>query len=144
MNTAHEALKLAIAQLDVLYLGVPDMPEHERIIHAAVMEKLRAVIAASPAPPAQAAGMVLPPLNQDLIDILGRPNFQCIRIAQLFRQAGAEIATKAENEQAAVIHFMLLMYLQHGKHWATAADEHLKALVQQVKDKALAAREGGE
>lgn len=58
MNTAHEALKLAIAQLDVLYLGVPDMPEHERIIHAAVMEKLRAVIAASPASPAQAAGMV--------------------------------------------------------------------------------------
>lgn len=109
-----------------------------------VYRDLEELLAASPASPAQAAGMVLPPLDQDLIDILGRPNFQCIRIAQLFRQAGAEIATKAENEQAAVIHFLLSMYLQHGKEWATAADEHLKALVQQVNDKALAAREGGE
>lgn len=69
--------------------------------------------------------LALPELNADLIDILGRPNFTCIRIAQLLRLGGVEIATKAEAEQATVIHHLLGFYLKHGSHWAEKADEDL-------------------
>jgi len=78
-----------------------------------------------PAPPAVVAP-VLPELNADLIDILGRPNFTCIRLAQLLRLSGVEIATKAEAEQATVIHYLLGFYLKHGSEWAEMADEDIE------------------
>lgn len=88
----------------------------------------RAAIAAAPAPTHSAPGdaLALPELNADLIDILGRPNFTCIRIAQLLRLGGVEIATKAEAEQATVIHYLLNFYLKHGSKWAEIANEDLK------------------
>ncbi|MBB1593567.1 hypothetical protein [Achromobacter sp. UMC46] len=72
------------------------------------------------------AALALPELNADLIDILGRPNFTCIRLAQLLRLSGVEIATKAEAEQATVIHYLLGFYLKHGSQWAEKADEDLE------------------
>lgn len=79
-------------------------------------------------PTAAAAGNAqdLPELNSDLIDILGRPNFTCIRLAQLLRLSGFEIAKKAENEQATVIHYLLGFYLRYGSQWAEEADEDLE------------------
>ena len=68
----------------------------------------------------------LPELNPDLIDILGRPNFTCIRIAKLLRLSGIDIAAKAEAEQATVIHYLLGFYLKHGSQWAKKADEDLE------------------
>jgi hypothetical protein len=93
--------------------------------------------------PAPAAGdaLVLPNLNADLIDILGRPNFTCIRIAQLLRLGGVEIATKAEAEQATVIHYLLGFYLKHGSQWTEKANEDLN----RRRDAAIAAsQQGGE
>lgn len=72
--------------------------------------------------PAAVAASALPELNADLVDILGRPNFTCIRIAQLLRLGGVEIAKKAEAEQATVIHYLLGFYLKHGSEWAEKAD----------------------
>ncbi|RIJ02180.1 hypothetical protein DXK93_18530 [Achromobacter sp. K91] len=78
------------------------------------------------AAPAASDAQDLPELNADLIDILGRPNFACIRIAQLLRLGGVEIAKKAEAEQATVIHYLLGFYLKHGSQWAEKADEDIE------------------
>ncbi|OAE56856.1 hypothetical protein A7J67_08485 [Achromobacter xylosoxidans] len=77
-------------------------------------------------PVAPAAGDALPDLNADLIEILGRPNFACIRIAQLLRLGGVEIPKKAEAEQATVIHYLLGFYLKHGSQWAEKAEEDIE------------------
>ncbi|MDF2863676.1 MAG: hypothetical protein K0S02_3948 [Achromobacter mucicolens] len=76
-------------------------------------------------PPPEVIEPVLPELNADLIDILGRPNFTCIRLAQLLRLSGVEIASKAEAEQATVIHYLLGFYLLHGSQWAEKAAEDI-------------------
>ncbi|MEN5159719.1 hypothetical protein [Achromobacter spanius] len=84
-----------------------------------------------PAPPADVAP-ALPELNAELIEILGRPNFTCIRLAQLLRLSGVEVATKAEAEQATVIHYLLGFYLKHGSAWAVKADEDIEQRRQDV------------
>lgn len=69
----------------------------------------------------------LPPLNDDLIAILGRPNFMCAQLADTLRSGGHDIAERAENEQAAVIHFLLGHYLADPVQWAEKASAVLKA-----------------
>lgn len=69
----------------------------------------------------------LPPLNNELIEILGRPNFQCIQVANALRSGGQEIANRAENEQAAVIHFLLGHYLADPNQWAENASAAIDA-----------------
>lgn len=66
-------------------------------------------------------------LNADLIEILGRPNFTCGRIAATFRAAGRTIKTRAEDEQAFVLHWLLGLYLKHGAEWRDRAEEELRA-----------------
>lgn len=67
-------------------------------------------------------------LNEHLIAILGRPNFMCIEIARLLRTAGQVIEKEAEHEQAAVIHFLLGFYIEHGIHWWLPAYRRLEAI----------------
>jgi hypothetical protein len=73
----------------------------------------------------------LPEINKELIEILGRPNFQCIRLANALRAKGRTINTRAEDEQANVIHWMLNHYLKHGDDWISHAEAELKAAPQQ-------------
>jgi len=75
------------------------------------------------------ATFTLPPLNEQLIEILGRPNFGCIRLAQALRAGGHVIKTKAEHEQAAVLHFLLGHYLKHGDRWAETAQAEIKTML---------------
>lgn len=70
----------------------------------------------------------LPPLDDELRLILGRPNFMCANIAETLRSSGMKIERKAEHEQAAVIHWMLGFYFSHGDKWAEAAADALKAV----------------
>ena len=63
------------------------------------------------------------PLNDDTRWILGRPNFWCYSVAQVLREDGHEIPTKAEEEQAAVIHWLLHLYLEHGDQWRKVAQQ---------------------
>lgn len=74
---------------------------------------------------AQPAASVLPELNSQLIDILGRPNFTCSYAANILRKSGMEIKRKSENEQATVIYFLLNHYFKHGDKWFEAADKEL-------------------
>lgn len=110
---------------------------NETMFLAAVKDLLAAVRTFRPAPAAGDA-RALPELNDDLIGILGRPNFACTHIAQLLRRSGVEIDKKAEAEQATVIHYLLGFYLKHGSQWVEKAGEDLERL----RLAALAAQQG--
>ncbi len=69
----------------------------------------------------------LPPLNDDLIAILGRPNFTCTHLAELLRKNGQNIRRKAEYEQAAVIYWFLDLYLKYGDKWESIAKDDIQA-----------------
>jgi hypothetical protein len=56
-------------------------------------------------------------LTTDLRFILSRPNFGCQATAQVLRKLGREIAERAEDEQAATIHWMLNHYLLDPHNW---------------------------
>ena len=99
----------------------PDFPLHaptdvERAMEAEIAE-LRAKVAMP---------VELPPLDDELRAILGRPNFACINVARHMRNVGHEIKWRAEDEQASVIHLLLGFYLQHGPvEWFDRANEYL-------------------
>lgn len=56
-------------------------------------------------------------LTPDLALILGMPNFQCAPIAHALRAGGAEIAPRAEAEQAYVIHWMTKLAIDYPEDW---------------------------
>lgn len=64
-------------------------------------------------------------LDDELRFILGMQNFRACPMAHLFRAAGAEIKTKCEDEQAYVLHWMIGLYLKHGKEWMQYANADL-------------------
>lgn len=69
-------------------------------------------------------------LNDQTRWILGRPNFVCGGIARVLRAGGHEIPAKAEEEQAAVIHWMLCQWETHGSDWKAVADQALRVMAQ--------------
>lgn len=71
----------------------------------------------------------LPDLNEHFIAILGRPNFTCTHLAELLRGSGVEIRRKSDNEQAAVIHYLLNFYLEYGGKWESIAKEDIQSKV---------------
>jgi hypothetical protein len=82
------------------------------------------------------AAALLPPLSGSLsFDpadpeihwILGRPCFFCGPIAHILQSAGHEIPKRAEDEQAAVIVWLIRKYQQHGEGWRAKVDEELRA-----------------
>lgn len=81
---------------------------------------------ASTSPPT-ALPLVLP-LDDEVRWILGRPNFWCGSIAEQLRRVGREIARKAEDEQAAVIHWFLCLYFEHGAAWRDVAADELRQM----------------
>ncbi|HHR1102952.1 TPA: hypothetical protein ACS298_000337 [Klebsiella aerogenes] len=75
----------------------------------------------------------LPPLNNDLISILGRPNFMCAHLAELLRKSGEDIKRKSEHEQAAVIHWFLGIYLEHCDKWEGVVKSDMQARAAGIK-----------
>lgn len=67
-------------------------------------------------------------LTEDLKDILGRPNFMCINLAECLRADGRVIARKSEDEQAAVIFWLLGFYLTDPTNWHQLAREEIKRI----------------
>jgi hypothetical protein len=61
------------------------------------------------------------PLNDETRRILGIPNFVAAGYAPVLRKMGHEIKPKAEEEQAAVIHWMCGLYEVHGDRWREVA-----------------------
>ncbi|KKL17706.1 hypothetical protein LCGC14_2482860 [marine sediment metagenome] len=58
--------------------------------------------------------------------ILGRPCFVCGPIAHRLNELGHNIKPHAEEEQAAVIYWMLCLYEEHGEGWKKKAGEELQ------------------
>ncbi len=79
-----------------------------------------------------------PEMTPELHSILGLMCFQCVPFAQALRAGGHTIKAKAEDEQAAVMHWMLGHYFRHGEDWRTAA----AAEVERMKAAAIAAQTG--
>lgn len=77
----------------------------------------------------------LPALNDDLIEILGRPNFACGQMAHAFKAAGYAIKEKAEDEQAFIIHWLLGLYLADPENWRKQAGKELGDVVDKAKSK---------
>ena len=71
--------------------------------------------------------------DEDTQWILGRPCFAIADIARVLRLGGQEIKTRAEDEQAAAIFWMLGQYEKHGKDWRKKGDEELRQIVQEAK-----------
>lgn len=71
--------------------------------------------------------ITLPPaIDEDMIAILGMPNFQAGPIAHIWRdEGGATIPHKSEAEQAFVIHWLLKLYAEHGSGWRKHAADKL-------------------
>ena len=103
----------------------PDWRTHDP--DQAIKHTPDAPIEAAPTP------LIYPEEMSDAIrDVLGRPNFACIQIADLLRASGVEIPSKAEAEQAAVIHFLLKFVLRHGDAWADTAARELESIATRV------------
>ncbi|MFB9087154.1 hypothetical protein ACFFW8_20900 [Erwinia tracheiphila] len=67
----------------------------------------------------------IPPMDDHLLVILGRPNFMCSWLAESLRAGGYDIPRKSECEQATVIHWMLKLYLKHGANWLNEGNNEL-------------------
>lgn len=63
-----------------------------------------------------------------LREVLGSLCFWCAPIAGALRAAGHDIAKRAEDEQAAVIHWLIPFALEHGDDWREVAQERLNAM----------------
>lgn len=79
---------------------------------------MRALVAASS----------FPTMTPELAAILGTMCFQCIHFAQALRAAGHEIKSRAEDEQAATLHWMLGHYFRHGEDWRKHAAEDMERM----------------
>ena len=67
-------------------------------------------------------------MNDELLEILGRPNFKCAHVAEALRAGGQKIPHRAEDEQAAVILFLLNHYLADQANWWANARAALQAM----------------
>ncbi|AIR90192.1 hypothetical protein LK03_13205 [Pseudomonas cremoricolorata] len=95
-------------------------------------DRIKTFLCASAEPSAPAVSN-LPELTDDLREILGRPNFTCHFIAKALRIMGHNIAPKSEDEQAVVIHWLIVHYLKHGAEWRQRAEAELKSASEKLQ-----------
>lgn len=77
-----------------------------------------------------------PPINDELRNILGTVCFRCRDIARLLRDSGLyEVKSKAEDEQAAAIHWLLSSYFKYGPgiEWRDKANQVLSELADKIQ-----------
>ena len=66
--------------------------------------------------------------TDDAFEIFGWVCFRCIQIANGLRAGGMQIKRRAEDEQAAVIRWMLQLLFRHGPDWREAAADELERM----------------
>jgi len=76
---------------------------------------------------------ILPPMNDDLIKILGRQGFLCSGIAENLRSMGMNVPHKTEAEQAYTIHYLLGHYLKDSEMWAENASIEFRVTINKIK-----------
>lgn len=70
--------------------------------------------------------LILDPQDPEVRWITGRTCLFCGGIAQVLRRLGHQIECRAEDEQSAVILWMLALYRDHGAGWKEAGTAYLK------------------
>ncbi|MCW5141095.1 hypothetical protein [Burkholderia cenocepacia] len=63
-----------------------------------------------------------------LHEVLGMPNFVCAPFAHCMRAAGATIKPRSEDEQAAVLHWLVKLVLKHGDGWREHAEQDMQEM----------------
>jgi hypothetical protein len=102
----------------------------------AIRAKQAAKPAHSPLAAEQVPALTFPRvLTPELREVLGWPNFKCGPVAHVMRAAGADIKTRSEDEQAAVLHWLVTMVLTHGDTWWQAASDELRTMQESIKAK---------
>lgn len=92
------------------------------------------------APSPQPNVLVFPrELTDDLRDILSMMMWNTGPIAHALRAGGVEIKTRAEEEQAHVMHWLITLALEHGAAWREKASERISEI-----RAALATTEGSD
>lgn len=78
---------------------------------------------------ASSGGMEFPEaLTDDLRDVLSTMIWTSGQIAACLRAGGDQIKTRAEDEQAHVLHWLISLALKHGPEWRAKASERIKAI----------------
>lgn len=104
----------------------------------------RMVLQSTPVPVARASDPFHFPatLTPALADALSTMVWQSGKISRLFRQAGVEIAERAEDEQAYVLHWMIRLALEFGDDWRVQAGKIIGDFVEKVKAESTEASNG--
>jgi len=86
------------------------------------------ITAALARPPVELSSLAYPSeMTPELRHVLGMMCFQLARFAHLFRSVGADIKSRAEDEQAYCLHWLIKHVLAHGAEWADYAEADLAA-----------------
>ena len=109
------------------------------VIDRAILRKIISNALSALPPTRDDGGLVPLKPSEELLWILGQPNFACAGTANGLRAVGQEIPRKAEAEQAAVILWMLNLYLIHGDKWRNAGIDFLEKAAKVAQAKAGAA-----
>jgi hypothetical protein len=72
-------------------------------------------------------------ITPELKEILGMMVFELSPIAHGFRAAGENIPTRAEDEQAFVLHWLIGLALEHGASWRKIAGTKLQEVLAVAK-----------
>ncbi|BCF88722.1 hypothetical protein [Paraburkholderia largidicola] len=84
---------------------------------------------------ADATQLVYPAdITPELHRVLSLMCFQLASFAHIFRAAGAEIKTRAEDEQAYCLHWLIKLVLTHGEGWAEQAELEIAAIRAKLKE----------
>jgi hypothetical protein len=67
-------------------------------------------------------------LTPALKDVLGQPNYKLHPIWMALREVGVVINQRYEDEQAAALHFLIPIALEHGDDWQRHAADRLLEL----------------
>lgn len=96
----------------------PDVPGHAKPLYE------------HPAPPPPQAHVLAFPreLTDDLRDILSMMIWTTGPIAHALRAGGVEIKTRAEDEQAHVMHWLITLALEHGSAWREKASDRISEI----------------
>lgn len=102
--------------------------------------RVRSALSAQVQHVAGSGGMEFPEaLTDDLLDVLSTMIWTSGQIAACLRAGGDQIKTRAEDEQAHVLHWLISLALKHGPEWRAKASERIEA----IRDAAAPAKQEG-
>ncbi len=109
----------------------PDVPESKEASTSQPPEETKGPTAEPPAPPEEKENPLtfLPPLTEELKEVLGMSRADIITCALALRKVGHEIKQNERDERAHVLHWALGLWSEHGKDWKKVRDQTIEQIV---------------